>query len=183
MLRSPANLLSLGRLITAPLFAAAILRGRFDLALALAALAVVSDACDGPLARRRGQASAAGGLLDHFADAGFVCCGSAALALRGELPLLLAPLIALAFAQYVWDSRRPGVPGVALRASRLGRWNGIAYYALVLAPLVRDALGLADTPGLADFWAPGWLLVGSTLVSMLSRARTHRRAEGSRSIR
>jgi hypothetical protein len=50
----------------------------------------------------------------------------------------------------------------------LGRWNGIAYYAIVAIPIVRDALGLA-WPGPALVMALGWLLIGSTLVSMGDR--------------
>ena len=45
----------------------------------------------------------------------------------------------LAFVQYAVDSRvqesRP------LRASSLGRWNGIAYFVLLGVPVLRDALG------------------------------------------
>ena len=37
-------------------------------------------------------------------------------------------------------------------------------------PVIRDALGL-DWPGAGLVWAFGWLLVASTLVSMLGRLR------------
>ena len=58
----------------------------------------------------------------------------------------------------------------SLRASALGRWNGIAYYVIVAVPLVRDTLGLAwPGPGLVR--ALGWLLVATTAVSIAERAR------------
>jgi hypothetical protein len=61
--------------------------------------------------------------------------------------------------------------------SRLGRWNGIAYYVIVAVPLVRDALALA-WPGAELVMALGWALVASTLASMIDRLRMltrHRR--------
>jgi hypothetical protein len=57
---------------------------------------------------------------------------------------------------------------VALRASALGRWNGIAYYVLVAVPIYRDLLGLG-WPGRSWIAAAGWGLVATTLVSMADR--------------
>jgi hypothetical protein len=108
-------------------------------------------------------------------DAAFVTAGAAALGARGVLPPLLAPLIAIAFVQYALDSRLMQASG--LRASPLGRWNGIAYYVIVAVPVVRDALGLAwPGPGLVR--ALGWGLVASTLLSISDRLRLLARARG-----
>ena len=105
-------------------------------------------------------------LIDHGADALFVITGCTALAVRGELPGWLPVAILFAFTQYVVDSR----PGPALRGSWLGRWNGIAYFVAVGIPIVRDALGLAWPP--AGFVrAVGWLLVATTVLSVLDRLR------------
>jgi len=76
--------------------------------------------------------------------------------------------VLVAFTQYAWDSRV--VQGKALRASWLGRWNGIAYYVIVAVPIVRDALGLG-WPGPLLVQAFGWLLVATTIVSMVLRLR------------
>ena len=87
------------------------------------------------IARRRGTASAAGGLFDHATDCLFVAAGLAGGAARGAFPWVLPALVVAAFAQYVADSywlHR----GRSLRGSRLGRWNGILYF----APLVGDIL-------------------------------------------
>jgi len=161
-----ANALSLLRLALVPLLGAAILHREPVAAGALFALAVATDMADGALARRRGEASALGGLLDHAVDATLCVVGLAAWACRGETPTLLAPLVAAAFAQYVLDSR--ALAGRALRASALGRWNGIAYYVLVAVPIYRDALGLA-WPGRSWVLAAGWLLVATTAVSIADR--------------
>jgi phosphatidylglycerophosphate synthase len=143
-------------------------------------LAVGSDVADGWVARRYGEVTRLGGVIDHAADATFVSVGCLALAHIGVLPVALALLIVLAFLQYAADSRV--VSTQRLRPSRIGRWNGIAYYVIVAVPIMRDALGLGwPTPG----WvlALGWLLVAATLLSMLDRFRWFvlgRRARGSR---
>jgi CDP-diacylglycerol--glycerol-3-phosphate 3-phosphatidyltransferase len=171
-----ANGLTLLRLLAAPALALAILAERRWLAGALFLLAVATDLADGPVARRYGEASGLGALADHAVDAAFVALASAALARRGLLPPALAPLIALAFVQYAIDSRAPLARG--LRASRLGRWNGIAYYVAVGTAVLRDALGLAWPPT-SLLRALGWALALSTLVSMADRLRRLARARRS----
>jgi phosphatidylglycerophosphate synthase len=178
-----ANTLTAARVLLAPAFAYLITRGGAR-AAALAALAlaaaIATDVLDGVAARRHGTASAGGGAFDHAADCVFVTTGLAAGAGLGDVPWILPVLVPLAFAQYVYDSywlHRER----ALRASALGRYNGILYFApLVGAVLVH--LGLrALEPAVS---ALGWLLVVSTLVSMADRAwavtRAPRTAPGSR---
>ncbi len=167
-----ANALTLLRLALAPGLVAAILGDAAGIGASIFALAVATDVADGRVARRRAEASALGGALDHAVDAAFVTAGTAALAARGALPTPLALLIAAAFLQYALDSR---TPEGALRRSRLGRWNGIAYYAIVAVPLVRDALGIGwPAPPLVR--ALGWLLVATTALSMADRLRLGRRS-------
>jgi len=170
---TPANALTLLRLLAAAPCAWAVVTGRPALAAAAFALAVASDLADGRLARRRGEASALGGLLDHASDATFVSVGLGALALRGEVPAVLPALVALAFLQYALDSR--ALVGRPLRASRLGRWNGIAYFVLLGVPLARDVAPVGWPPDRAVA-AAGWILVVATLVSMADRALARRRS-------
>jgi phosphatidylglycerophosphate synthase len=161
-----ANALTALRLVSVPFFAAAVLAGSAGAACALFALAVATDFFDGRVARMRGETSAFGGLLDHASDALFVTAGLGALAWNGAVPAPLPFLVAAAFVQYVVDSRAHA--GKRLRASRLGRYNGIAYFALVAAPLVRDLLGLA-WPAANVVRALGWALVVTTALSMADR--------------
>lgn len=163
-----ANALTGLRLLLAPPFVLAVLEGAGLAAFGLFFLAVATDFADGWVARRFGEASPLGGLVDHAVDATFVTAGTAALAQLGILPALLPPLIALAFLQYALDSRVAGPGG--LRASSLGRWNGIAYFVVVAIPVTRDALGLG-LPADSLVHALGWVLVVSTGVSMLDRLR------------
>jgi phosphatidylglycerophosphate synthase len=142
-------------------------------------VAIASDYLDGPVARRMGTASATGMLFDHTTDCLFVTGGLAGAALAGSITAILPALIPLAFGQYVadsyvWSRRRQ------LRASFLGRWNGIFYF----VPIVLIATArLAVPPRLASLLdyaagALGYLLVASTAASMLDRATTPARSIG-----
>lgn len=162
-----ANGLTSFRLVLVPACAAALV-GELQLqAFIYFWLAVATDLADGLVARRRGEESALGALLDHSTDAIFVSAGLAALALRGEVPVLLPPLVLLAFVQYALDSK--ALAGRPLRTSMIGRYNGLAYYVLLGTPIVRDALDLG-WPGAGLVALLGWVLVASTLVSMTDRA-------------
>jgi cardiolipin synthase len=172
-----ANALTFARAASAPALAFAITGGHALAAASIFAFAALSDLVDGRIARRYGEASPLGGLLDHASDALCVTAGLGALVATGAVPTPLPWLVAAAFLQYVFDSRAAGSEG--LRASPLGRWNGIAYFVLVGIPVVRDALGL-DWPGRALVLGLGWALVATTLVSMADRARALVRSRRSR---
>ncbi len=141
------------------------------LLVGLMAVAIVTDYCDGVVARSSGTASARGLLFDHTTDFLFVTSGLAGAALAGVVPTVLPVLIAVAFTQYVADSyflhRQK-----QLRMSRLGRWNGILYF----APLVQIALSRASAlPALADLASvvvgpSSMVLVLSTVASIVDRA-------------
>ncbi len=161
-----ANGLTLLRLLAAPCMALAILGGDAVVATSLFWLAVATDFADGWVARRYEEATPLGGVIDHAVDATFVTIGAAALAYVDALPAPLPFLIAAAFLQYTLDSRHVAARG--LRASSLGRWNGIAYYVIVAVPIVRDTLGWTwPEPGFVMLL--GWVLVATTVTSMLDR--------------
>jgi cardiolipin synthase (CMP-forming) len=165
-LATRANALTGIRLALAPVLAWAICGHAPPLALVCFALAVATDLADGRVARRFGEASALGGFLDHATDATFVATGIASLACVGVAPTALAPLVLAAFAQYALDSR--ALAGRPLRASLLGRWNGIAYFVLLGIPVVRDGLAIGWPPD-ALVHGFGWALVATTCASMLDR--------------
>jgi phosphatidylglycerophosphate synthase len=163
-----ANGLTALRLLAAPALVLAICTGRAVAALALFVGAVATDLLDGRVARRFGETSALGGLLDHATDALFVSAGLGALAAMGRVPTVLPVLILTAFVQYALDSQLRLGKSAGLRGSALGRWNGIAYFVLLGIPVVRDGLGLA-WPSDALVERLAWGLVVTTLVSMGSR--------------
>jgi cardiolipin synthase len=162
-----ANAWTALRLALVPAVVHAIAADHGRAALLILSLAVATDLVDGRVARRRGEASRLGGILDHATDAVFVSAGLAAWAARGEVPAVLPLLVAAAFVQYALDSRV--LAGRRLRTSRIGRTNGVAYYVLLGVPVVRDGLSLGWPPA-AAVRALGWLLVATTLVSMADRA-------------
>lgn len=161
-----ANVISALRLVITLPCAYTIVHELWAIAAALFIVAVVTDFFDGIVARRRGEDSPLGGLLDHSIDALFVTTTLAALATIHLVPVLLPPLVMASFLQYVWDSK--ALSGAPLRASVLGRWNGIAYYALVGIVVVKHALTF-DWPPAGWITLLGLLLVASTLTSMADR--------------
>ena len=162
-----ANALSLTRLLVAPLAAFAIGQESWLAAAALFWVAVATDLVDGPIARKQRNASPLGGKIDHGSDATWVVCATAALAYIDVLTPLLPVLIAVAFVQYVVDSGAHRQS--PLRASQLGRWNGILYFVLIGVAINQPATGLTIVPA-AGLAAAGWLLTLSTAVSMTDRA-------------
>jgi phosphatidylglycerophosphate synthase len=169
-----ANALTGIRLLLAPVLALSIARDAPLAASAVFWIAVATDVLDGVVARRFGESTPFGGLVDHAVDATFVTVGTAALAHAGALPVPLPPLIAVAFLQYALDARTRA--GRGLRASALGRWNGIAYYVAVAVPIMRDAMGIG-WPSAFLVEVLGWTLVASTGVSIADRLRPGARAE------
>ncbi|MEQ8689722.1 MAG: CDP-alcohol phosphatidyltransferase family protein [Pseudomonadales bacterium] len=161
-----ANLLTAVRGATIPAICLSITFADWWLAAALFAFAVVTDIYDGRLARHFNQASALGGVFDHTTDAIFVAACCAALAASGLITPLLWPLILISFTQYVLDSR--ALAGQPLRASFIGRSNGIAYFALVGTAIGAQALQFEWL--LLPVALVAWLLVVTTLISMVDRA-------------
>jgi phosphatidylglycerophosphate synthase len=177
-----ANALTVARLLLIVPFTLLMVRddqASARLAALVLAAAIATDVLDGQVARLRATASPLGTLFDHTADCLFVASGLAAGAVRGVVPWVLPVLVVAAFGQYVVDSycvhRRR-----ALRTSRLGRWNGILYF----APLGGDVLARAATEGIRPaVTAVAWALVLTTALSMGERLwavrRASRRAPGS----
>ncbi|MDP6378016.1 MAG: CDP-alcohol phosphatidyltransferase family protein [Pseudomonadales bacterium] len=167
-----ANLLTAIRLVIIPICGLAIFEAAWGQALVLFTLAVITDLLDGAAARHFKQASPLGGVFDHATDALLVTCTLGACALTQLVPWPLVALIPAAFLQYTFDSRV--LTGQNLRTSYLGRINGIAYYVLAGAVIVREALDFTWLP-LLLVSAFGWLLVVSTAMSMLDRWLAWRR--------
>lgn len=87
------NALTLGRVALAMPLALAILGGRPELALALAAVGGLSDALDGWLAKRNRWESRLGSVLDPVADKLLMLSAVVPLGLVGALPLWLVVLV------------------------------------------------------------------------------------------
>lgn len=132
-------------------------------------IAIATDVIDGRLARYLKVQSNLGGLLDHSSDAMFVSAALASLASLGLVPILLPICVALAFLQYMLDSK--SLSGMPLRTSALGRYNGICYFILAGFPIMQHSLQIYIFEDFL-FGLFGWGLVLSTLLSMTDRAWT-----------
>ena len=165
MIQSWANLLTLLRLLSIPLLVWLIINERWWLAAALLFIAILSDIFDGKIARKMNQATAFGGLFDHATDAILVSATSWALAQLGLINGLLWVLILLAFTQYTLDSK--ALSGQILRSSKLGRYNGIAYFALICLCVAFQCFPLQILNPVLSWVA--WTLVATSLLSMGDR--------------
>ena len=168
------NVLSLSRIAFSPALVVAVVNRAEFIAVGLFIIVIVSDFLDGYIARRRAQVSSLGALIDHGSDAVFVTVMTSQFAYLGLLPVALPIAIAFAFTQYSLDSRGSNVP--ALRASTLGRWNGIAYFAIAGLAIIVYLFAPVSSTAVGLYWF-GWLLVVSSLVSIIARvhfARTRR---------
>ncbi len=176
-----SNAVTLLRLVSVPFFFLAVVGHGWTLACSLFWLAVGTDFVDGRIARARGESSHFGGLLDHASDASFVTAGLAALALGGRVTPALPILVVVAFVQYVLDSR--WLAGEPLRASGLGRWNGVLYFVPLGIVVTREGVALSQpSDRVVELLAFG--LVASTALSIADRAftllRLHRRGRQAR---
>ena len=163
-----ANSLSLFRIVIAPVVAWNIISGGWVTASFLLVLAIFSDLLDGPIARKKGQESTVGGLLDHSCDAILVAVLLFVLTKTHEIPLMLPILVIVSFLQYVFDSK--ALTGERLRTSFLGRSNGICYFVLASLCIFTEALEI----NLPDYFIVNfaWILITSTLLSMSERLWT-----------
>ena len=169
-----ANLLTVLRLLLAVPVAWSIMDPQFIrpwLLLTLLVIAITSDLLDGIVARKLNTVSAQGQLLDHTTDFLFVVSGLAAAAYAGLLSPLLPILVAVAFTQYVLDSRYL-FKQKHLRLSFLGRWNGILYFVPIVAIAVSRMEFIAPHEPLLLLLISvfGWCLIVSTLASIVDRA-------------
>src|SRR3954451_983019 len=89
------NLISLVRLLLVPVFALLIVQGHDGWAVAVLAVSGASDWLDGVLARRLGQVSRVGQLLDPAADRLFIIVTLVALAWRDVVPWWLLGVLVL----------------------------------------------------------------------------------------
>ncbi len=157
------NVISVLRLALVPVTLVALLNGAYAAALLAFAVAGVSDALDGYLARRLGQETAFGRLIDPAADKLLLVGTTLVLGWLGLLPVWLVALIVgrdivivlAVIATWAWGSP------MAVAPSRISKTNTLAQLLLCGAALVHLA---------TDIHAPllHTLLIGS--VALLTSA-------------
>ena len=161
------NLLSISRALLAPMAVYLILAEQWQAMGWLLLYTLITDLADGELARRWNIVSPLGGLLDHSSDAILVTSILGALAVQGYITPFLPVLVVLAFTQYTLDSK--ALQGQPLRASKIGRYNGILYFIVSGFPILQPVFDLYPLTK-SQIMIFSWLLVASSLISMSDRA-------------
>ena len=163
------NLLSLSRVGLAVIMAWNVYHANWYISVAILWTAIFTDVLDGYLARKKNLTSVIGGLVDHGSDAFFVTFAIAALTHHEWAPVMLVCIIPAAFVQYMLDSK--ALAGQPLKASALGKYNGISYFVFAGFPVMQLALGITLIPFDWFVWI-GWGLVFTSAISMADRIIT-----------
>jgi len=82
---------------------------------------------------------------------------------------VLVYVIPAAFVQYMLDSK--ALAGQPLKASSLGKYNGISYFVFAGFPVMQLTLGITLIPFSWFVWI-GWGLVVTSVISMVDRLVT-----------
>lgn len=157
------NAITFGRLCAVPVAVWLVLDGRMAAALSVFALAGVSDALDGWLARRQGG-TVLGAWMDPAADKSLLIGMFAALAVVGLVPGWMAALVVgrdlviLGGIAAMWWRGWP----IRIRPLLLGKANTAVQILLVCVILGFEALGL-QAPGLRAGLL--WVAAATTLAS------------------
>lgn len=168
---TPANVITVGRLVITPVFIALIfLRGASWWTAAVGAVAAFSDGFDGIIARRQG-ATRSGAFLDPLVDKAVVLASMYALCVTGRLPWLPVVLITVREAWMSGYRALASTRGVSIPARPTAK----------LKTLLQDfAIGWCVLPPTAHLHAlqlvTVWSAVGLTLYTGYEYLRDGRRA-------
>jgi phosphatidylglycerophosphate synthase len=150
--RHAGDVLTALRLAGTPLFVALVWRaphhaGAGWLAAGVFYAIAASDFFDGRLARRAGETSAIGRVLDHGADILFILSALTSYVTLGVVPWWVPAAIAASFVTYVYDSARGNAAAAPqLRPSRIGHLGGWLNYVLVGVVVCNESTGLRVLP-------------------------------------
>ncbi|GIX15615.1 MAG: CDP-diacylglycerol--glycerol-3-phosphate 3-phosphatidyltransferase [Paracoccaceae bacterium] len=183
--RNLPNLLTWARILAAPATGLVFLAGQdpaaHGVAFALFTAAGLTDFLDGWLARRLGQESALGRMLDPVADKAMVTIALAALmAVRGPDPWLVLPALAIFLREVLVAGLREHLGAVKLHVTRAAKWKTTAQLVAVGGLLLAGALPGAAWLGPAAL-ALLWLAAGLTVwtgFDYMWRATPYLRGEG-----
>jgi cardiolipin synthase len=177
------NALSLLRLVLVPVFCWLILTERDGWALAVLAVSGVSDYLDGMLARRWGQVSRIGQLLDPTADRLYIVSTLVGLALRDVIPWWLVVVLVsrdVLLSLTVPVLARHGYGPLPVHTlGKAATFNLLYAFPLLLLAEVSGRVGALIQPiawafawwGTALYWWAAWLYLRQTLSIVRSSAQ------------
>jgi cardiolipin synthase (CMP-forming) len=167
------------RLIAAPATAGLLMSEHFNAAFGVFALAGISDAADGWLAKRFGLSSALGRVLDPAADKALMLAVFVTLAMLGDVPLWLAAVVvgrdaAIVLGLLIAVAMGKSVAIEPLAIGKLTTLLQVAYVALHLASLAFDfsleGIVPLDACAVAAVTLASWLAYGLVLAEAMGRA-------------
>jgi cardiolipin synthase (CMP-forming) len=185
-IRTVPNAVTLLRLLLMPVCAYLLGTGRYGWGLALTAVVGSTDWVDGWLARRTGQVSRVGQLLDPLADRLLIASVAVALVVRGVLPwpaavLLLARDLLLLAGWPLLKRRGIEPPEVVFIGKAATLVLLVALPVLTLGATGLAVAGVAHLLGLALLWVgvAMYYLAGAVYVRMVLERLGHRAGAGS----
>jgi cardiolipin synthase (CMP-forming) len=164
LFKSLPNLITVARLLLAPLVVLMIGSQRFAEAFLIFVVAGISDGVDGFIAKRFNLRTELGAYLDPLADKALLVSIYVTLAISGALPAAIAVLVVsrdlmiLAAVVISWLLANP----VEIRPVLVSKINTTAQIALAALVLGAKAYGLSPVPGLD---VAVWIVAASTLAS------------------
>jgi cardiolipin synthase len=185
-IRTVPNAVTLLRLLLMPVCAWLLATGRFGWGLVLTAVVGSTDWVDGWLARRYGQVSRVGQLLDPLADRLLIASVAIALVIQGVLPWAAAVLLVARdlFLLAGWPLlKRRGIepPEVILLGKAATLVLLFALPVLILGATGLAVAGAANVLGLAGLWVgvAMYYLAGAVYVRMVLERLGQRERAGS----
>jgi cardiolipin synthase (CMP-forming) len=185
-IRTVPNAVTLVRLVLMPVCAYLLASGRYGWGLVLTAVVGSTDWVDGWLARRTGQVSRVGQLLDPLADRLLIGSVAIALVIRGVLPwpaavLLVARDLVLLCGWPLLKRRGIEPPEVIVLGKAATLVLLLALPVLTLGATGLAVADLARVLGLALLWAgvAMYYLAGAVYVRMVLERLGHRAGTGS----
>lgn len=178
------NLISFARLLLVPVFAVLLARRQDGWAFGVLAVSGASDWLDGVLARRLGQVSRLGQLLDPAADRLFILVTIVALAWRGVVPWwLVVALVArdVVLAVMLGVLARAGEPPLPVHlAGKAGTFALLYAFPLLLLATWSGPVGVVATVlgwafalwGVGLYWFSGVLYLEQARRVLRLRTRT-----------
>jgi cardiolipin synthase len=166
------NAISLLRIVTIPVFCALIVdRDTTAVGIAVFGLVVATDWVDGTIARRTGQVTELGAILDPLADRAAIAAGLIALVVRGVFPRWAAVVILVRDVSILVAGAVLLRRGVRIDVRRIGK---VATFALMIAIPAISWGSLGVWPSAAAL-AVGWLAYAVGIVAYYIAAGAYAR--------
>lgn len=176
------NILGAGRLFAAPFLAVFALKGNFTVAFWIFCVAGLTDAIDGPLARRFKSVDTLGFYLDPAADKILINTAYVTLAFLGLLPVWLVVIVFLRDFLMAFTFAVSPLLKINLRVAPipLSKTNTGLQIALAVLVLAERAFVLPfDTTSVVEGFV--WVVAATTVASAVNYAVTWARHGGERS--